>query len=94
MKSYFVRERIFALFGAASLVALAACEDKRVSQLDTGITRDSAVSVLASQIRPGSASDSFPNVYMREKFLDRRQARSKCSTSPRTMRRSRRTRCR
>jgi hypothetical protein len=69
MKSYVVRERLFALVGAASLVALAACEDKRVSKLDTGITRDSAVSVLATQIRPGSGSDSFPNVYMREKFL-------------------------
>src|SRR4051812_18256875 len=69
MKPSFVRERIFALVGAASLVTLAACEDKRVSQLDTGITRDSAVSVLATKIKPGSGSDSFPNVYSREKFL-------------------------
>jgi len=69
MKSSFVRERTFALLGAASLVVLGACEDKRVSQLDTGITRDSAVSVLATKINPGAGSDSFPNVYMREKFL-------------------------
>src|SRR5689334_2745091 len=68
MKSSFVRERTFALLGAASLITLAACEDKRVSQLDTGITRDSAVSVLATKIN-GGGSDSFPNVYMREKFL-------------------------
>lgn len=69
MKSSFVRERAVVLLGAASLVALTACEDKRVSQLDTGITRDSAVSVLATKIKPGSGPDSFPNVYMREKFL-------------------------
>lgn len=69
MKSSFVRERTFALLGAASLVVLGACEDKRVSQLDTGITRDSAISVLATKINPGAGSDSLPNIYMREKFL-------------------------
>jgi hypothetical protein len=69
MKSSFVRERTLGLFGGAMLIGLAACEDKRVSQLDTGISRDSAVSVLATQIKPGSGSDSFPNVYSREKFL-------------------------
>ena len=46
-----------------------ACEDKRVSQLDTGITRDSAVSVISHDLKPGSPSDSFPNVYKRDRYL-------------------------
>lgn len=69
MKSSFVRERTLALCALGSLVALAACEDKRVSQLDTGLTRDSVVSVLATKIKPGSGSDSFPNVYWRDRYL-------------------------
>ena len=58
--------------GALSLaIVLVACEDKRVSQLDTGITRDSALSVISHDIKPGSATgpDSFPNVYMRDRYL-------------------------
>ena len=69
MKSYFVRERTFALLSATSLVLLAACEDKRVAALDTGMTRDAVVSALATQIKPGSGSDSFPNVYSRDRYL-------------------------
>src|SRR5512133_2263739 len=68
MRSFVVRGRTLAVAGASALVLLAACEDKRVSQLDTGITRDSAVSVLAQEIK-GGGRDSFPNVYTRDKFL-------------------------
>ena len=50
-------------------VALTACEDARVKQLDTGITRDSAVSVISQGLKPGAPADSFPNVYTREQFL-------------------------
>jgi hypothetical protein len=52
-------------------ILLAACEDKRVSQLDTGISRDSALSVISHDIKPGTATgpDSFPNVYMRARYL-------------------------
>lgn len=49
-------------------VALVACEDRRVKQLDTGITRDSAVSVISHDLK-GTGSDSFPNTYTRERFL-------------------------
>ena len=49
-------------------VALAACEDKRVKELKTGITRDSAVSVLAQDVK-GGGRDSLPNVYKRSRFL-------------------------
>ena len=68
MKPFVVRGRTLAVAGVSALVLLAACEDKRVSQLDTGITRDSAVSVLAQEIK-GGGRDSFPNVYTRDKFL-------------------------
>jgi hypothetical protein len=68
MSPFVVRERVVVLVGMSALVLLAACEDKRVSQLDTGITRDSAVSVLAQEIKGGGA-DSFPNVYTRDKYL-------------------------
>ena len=47
MKSYFVRGRAVTLLGAMSLVTLAACEDKRVKALDTGISMDSAVAILS-----------------------------------------------
>jgi hypothetical protein len=46
-----------------------ACEDKRVRELDTGITRDSAVQVISQDLKPGSPSDSFPNVYRRDLYL-------------------------
>jgi hypothetical protein len=50
-------------------VSLVACEDKRVSQLDTGITRDSALSVMSHDVKPGAGADSFPNVYTRDRYL-------------------------
>src|SRR5204863_7844552 len=68
VKSYFVRQRAAVIAGAGVLALLAACEDKRMSQLDTGITRDSAVTVLAQKIK-GSGSDSEPNVYTKERYL-------------------------
>ena len=58
---------VLAIFATAVLST--ACEDKRVSQLDTGITLDSAVSVLSHDLKPGSPSDSFPNVYKRDRYL-------------------------
>ena len=68
MKPYFVRRKAAQIGAACALVLLVACEDKRISQLDTGITRDSAVSVLAQKIS-GGGSDSFPNVYTRSRYL-------------------------
>jgi hypothetical protein len=53
---------------AASSATLAACEDKRVKELNTGITRDSAISVISHDIK-GGGRDSFPNVYTRERYL-------------------------
>ena len=55
------------VFAAAVLVT--ACEDKRVKELDTGITRDSAMSVISHDLPAGAPSDSFPNVYKRDLYL-------------------------
>jgi hypothetical protein len=68
VKSYFVRQRVGVVAGAGLLGLLVACEDKRLSNLDTGITRDSAVTVLAQKIK-GSGSDAEPNVYTKERYL-------------------------
>ena len=69
MHHFFVKRRAVTLALIATATTLVACgEDKRVKQLNIGITRDSAVSVLAQEIR-GGGTDSFPNVYSRERFL-------------------------
>jgi len=64
MNDFFVRRRTIALAGLSGVALLAACrgEDKRVKELTQGITRDSAVSVMAQEAKM-STSDSLPNVY-------------------------------
>src|SRR5690349_20478816 len=68
MNHFSVRRRITLLTALMGAVTLVACEDKRVKQLESGITRDSAVSVISHDLR-GSGPDSFPNTYTRERFL-------------------------
>ena len=51
---------------AAGLALVAACQDKRVKEVDTGITRDSLLTVIGKGA-PGV--DSLPNVYIRERYL-------------------------
>jgi hypothetical protein len=69
MNHPFVRRNAFVLAGLTAATFLVACEDKRVKQLDTGITRDSALSILSQDLKPGSGPDSFPNVYRRARYL-------------------------
>jgi hypothetical protein len=64
-----VSRRTLVVVGLSCAALVTACEDKRVKELDTGITRDSAVSVISHDLKPGSPSDSFPNVYKRDKYL-------------------------
>lgn len=64
-----VRRRAIVAAGLASTLLVAACEDKRVKELQTGITRDSAVKVIQQDLKPGLPSDSFPNVFTREQYL-------------------------
>ena len=71
MKSFFVRERVVALLGVASLVTLAACEDKRVKALDTGISMDSAVAILSPGAKRTQAGldSTAPNVAWQDRYL-------------------------
>ena len=69
MNPYSVRRRTLLAAGLASTALVAACEDKRVKELKTGITRDSAISVIAQDRKPGLAIDSVPNVYTQERFI-------------------------
>lgn len=64
-----VRRRTAVLAALYAATVLTACEDKRVKMLDTGITRDSAMSVISHDLKPTTGPDSFPNVYKREQFL-------------------------
>jgi hypothetical protein len=68
MYQFSVRRRASSLVALSAVVMLVACEDKRVKELNTGITRDSAVTVLSQEVK-GNKSDSFPNVYSRERYL-------------------------
>jgi hypothetical protein len=66
MKSCFVRRSTLAL-GAFSLLTLAVgCQDKRVKQLQAGITRDSVLSVTA---KGTAGTDSMPSIYTSSRFL-------------------------
>ena len=64
-----VRRRVLFVAGLSTAALTAACEDKRVKELDTGITRDSVMSVISHDLKPGSPPDSFPNVYKRDRYL-------------------------
>jgi len=64
-----VSRRILVPCALAGAVVLAACEDKRVKEVDSGITRDSTMTIIAHDLPPTAKSDSFPNVYIRERYL-------------------------
>ncbi len=55
------------LLAVAGLTALVACGDSRVKAVDTGITKDSLMSVLAKGAT--RQADSMPNIYRREQYL-------------------------
>ena len=60
-----VRPVVRIAIGIAS-VALIACQDKRVKEVDAGITRDSLLTVIG---KGAQGVDSLPNVYTRERYL-------------------------
>ena len=60
-----IGRRVAVLLAATSAVALSACGDTRIDSLSTGISRDSALKVLAG----GSSSDSLANVYKQEAYI-------------------------
>src|SRR3954467_1583874 len=55
-----------ALVAACSVAMLGACKDKRIKAVNTGITRDSLLTVIGKEA-PGV--DSMPNVYRSERYL-------------------------
>ena len=68
MRPAFVRFRLPAFAAAAGAVTLlSACEDRRVKDLDTGMSRDSVISVLSKDAPAGR--DSLPNIAAREAYF-------------------------
>ena len=61
-----VRRRSLMLTAVAGMALLGACQDKRVKAVDTGMSRDSLLTVIGKDA-PGA--DSLPNVYQRERYL-------------------------
>lgn len=68
MHPFSVRRRASSFVVLTAALALAACEDARVKELNAGITRDSAITVMAQEVK-GTGHDSLPNVYLREPYL-------------------------
>jgi len=54
---------------SAAMLSAACGPDKRVQALNNGITRDSVLSVISHDLKPGAPPDSFPNVYKRSRYL-------------------------
>ena len=63
----FVGRRRFAVAAFGGMALLGACgQDKRVKAVDSGISKDSLLTVIGKEA-PGV--DSLPNVYQRERYL-------------------------
>jgi hypothetical protein len=62
----FVGRKALVLAALSGSVLLGACKDKRIKDVQTGITRDSLLTVIGKNA-PGV--DSIPNVYRTERFL-------------------------
>lgn len=62
----FRSRRAAAVLGAAAAVLAAGCGDARIEKLSTGISRDSALKILAEGSTGG---DSLANVYKQETYL-------------------------
>jgi hypothetical protein len=69
MTTQFVRRGTRLLAVASAVAALAACEDKRVQAIDTGMTRDQAITQLSKDARRSAGPDSMPNVFRRSEYL-------------------------
>ena len=68
MSDFSVRRMGVGALLLAGAVLATGCEDKRVKALDTGISRDSALSVMGKGVS-SSAPDSLRNIYLRERYL-------------------------
>jgi hypothetical protein len=61
-----VGRKVVVLTGISLAMLLTACKDKRIKAVQTGITRDSLLTVIGKGA-PGV--DSIPNVYRTERYL-------------------------
>jgi hypothetical protein len=62
----FVRTRTIAITVLGTVALLAACQDARLKNVDTGMTKDQLLNEIGKNA-PGV--DSLPNVYQRERYL-------------------------
>ncbi len=69
MNSSFVRRGALLPAVLAMALTLSACEDERLKQLDTGISRDSVLTVIAQNRRNAGRLDSLPSVYHKERYF-------------------------
>ena len=66
MNTCIVRRSTLAAGALAGLVLLSGCQDKRVKEMQTGITRDSVMSMTAQGT---VGTDSMPSIYKRQQYL-------------------------
>ena len=62
----FVGRRALTLVALSGAALLAGCQDKRVKQVEKGISRDSLLNVIG---RGAPGVDSIPNVYRSDRYL-------------------------
>ncbi len=62
----FVGRRALGLLAMSGAALLGGCKDKRVEEVNAGITRDSLLTVIGKGSR---GVDSLPNVYRSERYL-------------------------
>ena len=55
------------LLSSLGLLALSACQDKRIRELDVGISKDSAIAILADGVVPNV--DTIQNVYRHNRYF-------------------------
>ena len=66
MNTPLVRRSTVVLGALTALTLATGCQDKRVKELQTGITRDSVMSVTA---KGTLGADSMPSIYSSDRFL-------------------------
>ena len=66
MTTCIVRRSTVTLVALTALALVAGCQDKRVKELNSGITRDSVMSVTAQGTQ---GTDSMPSIYSSDKYL-------------------------
>jgi len=66
MSTCIVRRSTIVLGALASFVLISGCQDKRVKDLQVGITRDSVLSVTAQGTQ---GTDSMPSIYKQDRYL-------------------------